>query len=171
MGVGEAHPLRGKAIDIRRRNLPGRVQTPDVAVAQIVGQDIDDVGPFGGCGGRTSQSGPRPETTNRPTITATAPLADDPWDMRIPSAVWAAFSLMKAHATGPAPVGCLAMTLIIQTVLEGLGSVQHADDFDAFVFRPVEDDVFANHALRRFGANSSLGRPMPGISASARHFS
>ena len=41
--VGEEHPLRGEAIEVRRRDLALGVVAADVAVAEVVGEDDDDV--------------------------------------------------------------------------------------------------------------------------------
>ncbi len=46
MGVGEAHPLRRKAVDVRCGDLPGPIEAMDITIAQVVGQDVDDIGPF-----------------------------------------------------------------------------------------------------------------------------
>ncbi len=44
MPVGEPHPLRGQPINVRRRDLaPLRVVAPHISVAEIVGQNDDDV--------------------------------------------------------------------------------------------------------------------------------
>jgi hypothetical protein len=48
MRVGEAHPFGGEPIQMRRRNPGVRVVTPQIAVAQVVGEDDDDVGLTGG---------------------------------------------------------------------------------------------------------------------------
>jgi hypothetical protein len=54
VGVGERHPLGGQAIDVRRGDLAAvGVEGVDVAVAEVVGEEEDDVGAaraFGGCG-------------------------------------------------------------------------------------------------------------------------
>ena len=57
MGVGEDHPGCGEPVDIRRGDLSFRIQTFDIPVTQVVGEDIDDVGPIGGTNliGRTEE--------------------------------------------------------------------------------------------------------------------
>ena len=48
MGVGEHHSLRGQAVEVGRGNLAVvRVKAMDVAIAQVVGEDEDDVGASG----------------------------------------------------------------------------------------------------------------------------
>ena len=48
MGVGEHHALRGQAIHVGRGDLAVlRIQALNVAVAQVVRKDIDDVGATG----------------------------------------------------------------------------------------------------------------------------
>ena len=46
VGVGEPHPLLGQPVDMRRRDLRLRVVAADVPVAEIVGEDQQDVGPL-----------------------------------------------------------------------------------------------------------------------------
>ena len=45
VGVGERHALRGEAVEVGRLNFPARrVERLHVAVAEIVGEDVDDIG-------------------------------------------------------------------------------------------------------------------------------
>ncbi|NDC77563.1 MAG: hypothetical protein EBZ67_06800 [Chitinophagia bacterium] len=46
VGVGEAHPLAGEPVDVRRLDEGGGVLAARVAVAHVVGQDVDKVGPL-----------------------------------------------------------------------------------------------------------------------------
>ena len=46
MGIGEAESFAGEAVDVRRADFGGAVAA-DVAVAQIVGVNQDDVGTIG----------------------------------------------------------------------------------------------------------------------------
>ena len=55
MRIGEGHPLRRELVEVRRRDLAAlRVQALHIAVAEVVGEDVDDVGFCGlrrrGCG-------------------------------------------------------------------------------------------------------------------------
>ena len=43
MRIGEAHSLLRQTIQIRSRDFRGRVITPDIPVAQIIGEDEDDI--------------------------------------------------------------------------------------------------------------------------------
>ena len=43
MGIGENHPLGRKSIRMRRGDLSFGIQTADISIAQIVGEDVDDV--------------------------------------------------------------------------------------------------------------------------------
>jgi hypothetical protein len=44
MGVGQPQPLARQAIEMRCGDPPGGVERADIAVAEIVGEDQDDVG-------------------------------------------------------------------------------------------------------------------------------
>ena len=45
VGVGECHALRGEAIEVRGLDFSaGRVERLHIAVTEIVGEDVDDVG-------------------------------------------------------------------------------------------------------------------------------
>ena len=45
MSVGKGHPFRGQPVGMRGRKATGlRRHALDVAIAQIIAQDIDDVG-------------------------------------------------------------------------------------------------------------------------------
>ena len=46
--VGEAHPLGGEPVEVRRRDLGVRVVAAHVTIAEVVGEDDDDVGLIGG---------------------------------------------------------------------------------------------------------------------------
>jgi hypothetical protein len=50
MRIEERHPLAGKLIEIRSRNLGLGIQRPNVAVAHVVSHNDDDVGRFGESG-------------------------------------------------------------------------------------------------------------------------
>lgn len=52
MGIGEAHALRGQLVNVRRRNFAAlRVVAMHVTIAEVVGQDDEDVRfGFGRCG-------------------------------------------------------------------------------------------------------------------------
>ena len=41
--IGEAHSLLRQTIQIRSRDLRGRIVTPDIPIAQIIGEDEDDI--------------------------------------------------------------------------------------------------------------------------------
>jgi hypothetical protein len=43
--IGEPHALRGKSIEVRRWDFRGRVVAAGIAIAKVVGQDEDEVGP------------------------------------------------------------------------------------------------------------------------------
>jgi hypothetical protein len=62
VGVGESQPFARQSIEVRRRDAPGRVERPDIAVAEIVSEDQDDVRPClrradGDRGGSSDQGG------------------------------------------------------------------------------------------------------------------
>ena len=46
MCIGEAHALLGEGIDVGGLDLAIRIICRHIAIAQIIGQDIDDVGKF-----------------------------------------------------------------------------------------------------------------------------
>ena len=77
MGVGEPHPPGARRSICRRGDLSLGVHASDVTVAQVVGQDIDDIRPSRSRGLRTDQNGPDPRRNNRPAIIADAALSDD----------------------------------------------------------------------------------------------
>ena len=52
MGVGEDHAFARQAVEVRRADFGFRVEAAQVAVAEVVGEDEDDVGPRGGSGER-----------------------------------------------------------------------------------------------------------------------
>lgn len=45
VGVGESQPFARQPIEVRRRDAPGRVERSDIAVAEIVSEDQDDIRP------------------------------------------------------------------------------------------------------------------------------
>ena len=67
MGVGEDHALLAEAVDVGCRDfLVPLVQDADVAVAHVVGQDIDNVGMLGFQGKALgSQQGKRAKAKER----------------------------------------------------------------------------------------------------------
>ena len=44
MGVGETHPAGGETVELGRGDLTLGVKAMHVAIAEIVGQDVDDIG-------------------------------------------------------------------------------------------------------------------------------
>jgi hypothetical protein len=54
LGVGEAQPFAGEPVDVRRGDFGYGVVTADIPVAEVIGEDEDDVGWGGGsrCVGR-----------------------------------------------------------------------------------------------------------------------
>src|SRR5436305_929970 len=48
MGVGEGHALGGDGLEVRWGDLALGIETVDVAGAEIVGEDVDDVRPIRG---------------------------------------------------------------------------------------------------------------------------
>ena len=54
IGIGEAHALAGEPIDVRRL-VEGGAVTAKVGPAEVVDENEDDVGPFGGCGDEGEQ--------------------------------------------------------------------------------------------------------------------
>ena len=50
VGIGENHALRGQAIQIRRGQLAAGIETFYITIAEVVRQDVNDIGPFPGGG-------------------------------------------------------------------------------------------------------------------------
>ena len=55
MGVGERHALGGEPIDVGRGDGGGRIEGLDVAVAEVIGENEDDIGRGGGSGSETDE--------------------------------------------------------------------------------------------------------------------
>src|SRR5262249_11776109 len=64
VGVGEGHALLGELVEVRRGDLAFGVEAADVAVSEIVGEHVDEVG-VAGRGGRRQGQGAQDEARSR----------------------------------------------------------------------------------------------------------